>query len=393
MRVCLVSIHPRLLSGQINSLIGLAHALRDRGHQVRLVTAFAEARLLDSDRVYGPEAHAGLLPAKLARIGKIIKRLQHDAQDADVVHLNLPTPAFSFVGDLVQAMLNRPIVVGFEAHLLAGSDYRRLPVRQAPNFYLPWVAINNHLTARLSRFSAAQYVVASQLQADELQGLGAPAERIRVIPNLIDLQRIREDTDYEVDGVDWSEDGPVISYIGHFNHVKGVDVLIRAFPRVLENHPNARLLIAWSGLGPATPIAQAIEASGASDRIQVIGRVPVGAVLRHSTAFVLPYRFTIGQAAYPGLVLEALASGVPLVTSDLPLLRELGEPGEVAELARPEDPADLARAILRLLDDPQHRAGMVTRQQALVNQSFDPDVLVRRYEDVYGQPSAVPAYR
>ena len=75
------------------------------------------------------------------------------------------------------------------------------------------------------------------------------------------------------------------------------------------------------------------------------------------------------------------------------MLRELGEPGEVAELARPEDPADLARAILRLLDDPQHRAGMVARQRALVNQSFDPDVLVRRYEDVYGQPSAVPAYR
>ena len=245
----------------------------------------------------------------------------------------------------------------------------------------------------MSRFSAAQYVVASQLQADELAGLGAPVDRIRVIPNLIDLQRIQEEADYDVDGVDWSEDGPVISYVGHFNHVKGVDVLIRAFPRVLEEYPNARLLIAWSGLGSAAPIAQEIEASGASDRIQVIGRVPVGAVLRRSTAFVLPYRFTIGQAAYPGLVLEAVASGVPLVTSDLPLLRELGEPGEVAELARPEDPADLAQAILRLLDDPQHRAGMVARQQDLVSHSFDPDSLVRRYEDVYGQPSAVPAYR
>ncbi len=392
MQVCLVSIHPRLLSGQINSLVGLAHALRAHGHQVRLVTAFAEARLLDPDRVYGPEAHAGLLPAKMARVFRIIKRLHHAAAGADVVHLNLPTPAFSFVGDLVQQVLNRPIVVGFEAHLLAGADYCHLPIRQAPTFYLPWLTMNNPLLARLSPFSAARYVVASQLQAEELRSLGAPTDRIAIIPNLIDRQRVAAEAEADLDGVEWPHDGPVLSYIGHFNHVKGVDVLIRAFPRVLQAYPTARLLIAWSGLGPATPIAQAIAASGAGERIQVLGRVPVGAVLRRSSAFVLPYRLTIGQAAYPGLVLEALASGVPLVTSDLPLLRELGEPGEVAELARPEDPEDLARTIVRLLADPSHQAAMVARQRALVRNSFDPDSLVRRYEEVYGQQSLVATY-
>lgn len=384
MRVCLVSIHPRLLSGQINSLVGLAHALRKRDHDVRLVTAFAEARLNDPDRVYGPEAHAGILLTKLTRVARIVRHLQQCAGDADVVQLNLPTPSFSIVGDMVQHLLKRPIIVGFEAHLLSKRDYPRVPIHQAPSFYLPWISMNNHLTARLSGFRASRYVVASMLQAQELRNFGVSPERIHVIPNPIDLSRLREDVDSGLDGVPWPIGGPIISYIGHFNHVKGVDILIRALPAVLQAHPTAHLVIAWSGLGPDAPIKRAIAEANVSHRVHIIGRVPVGAVLHQSDVVVLPYRLTIGQAAYPGLVLEAMATGAPLVTSDLPLLRELGRPGEIAELARPEDPIDLANRINYLLGNPDHCAAMVRRQQSVVRELFDADTLARRYEELYG---------
>ncbi|MBX6770112.1 MAG: glycosyltransferase family 4 protein [Chloroflexi bacterium] len=381
MKVCLVSIHPRLLSGQINALVGLARGLRDRGHEVQLVTAFAETRLLDPERIYGPEANAGLLLSKLARVVRIVRRLQNTALDADVVQMNLPTPSFALVGDIVQALLGRPIVVGFEAHLPAVRDLVSRRLVAAPQFYLPQLLINNRLIARTARFRAARYVVASALQAAELEGLGVPRDRISVIPNLVDLSRLDEDLD--PDAVALPQHGPIISYIGHFNHVKGVDVLVRAMPFVLERHPTAHLVIAWSGLGPRGPIWKAIRETGVGERVHLIGRVPVAGLLRRSTVFALPYRLTIGQAAYPGLVLEAMATGVPLVTSDLPLLREIIEPGREAELAHPEDPEDLARAICRLLDDPAHRAQMVRAQRFLMRFSFDPARLVRQYEEIY----------
>lgn len=385
MRICLVSIHPRLLSGQINALVGLGRALQERGHQVKLVTAFAETRLLDPDRIYGPEASAGLLLGKLARVARIVRHVQEAATEADVVQLNLPTPSFSIVGDVVQALLRRPIIVGFEAQLPAAADLvRRLPA--APQFYLPHVLINNRLVTRLSAFRASRYVVASAVQAAELGSLGVPAERISVIPNLIDDRRLQEELASEVDGLPAGR--PIIGYVGHFNHVKGVDVLVRALPAVLAEYPRAQLVLAWSGLGPAGPVRRAIAEAGVADHVHLIGRVPVAAMLRQSDVFVLPYRLTIGQAAYPGLVLEAMATGVPLVTSDLPLLRELIEEGREAELAQPEDPWDLARSILRLLDDPRRRAAMVRSQRQLMRSSFDPTVLVRKYEAIYDNPVA-----
>jgi glycosyltransferase involved in cell wall biosynthesis len=380
-RICLVSIHPRLLSGQINSLVGLARGLRDRGHQVKLVTAFAETRLLDPDRIYGPEANAGILLSKLTRIVRIVRRLQDAAQDADVIQLNLPTPSFSIVGDVVQMLLGRPIVVGFEAHLPAARDLLGPRMIAAPHFYLPQLLINNRLTARVSGFHASRYVVASALQAAELASFGVSPERISVIPNVIDVERLQED--FDSDHSPLPAGGPIISYVGHFNHVKGVDVLIHALPNILKTYPRAQLVIAWSGLGPREPIRRAIEKNGVGEHVQIIGRVPVSGLLRQSDVFVLPYRLTIGQAAYPGLVLEAMGTGVPLVTSDLPLLRELIEPGKEAELARPEDPADLAQSIIRLLDNPAQRHEMVQWQHHLMRNSFDPDALVQKYEAIY----------
>jgi len=380
-KICLVSIHPRLLSGQINSLVGLGRGLRDRGHQVQLVTAFAETRLLDPDRIYGPEASAGILPAKLLRIARIVRRLQDAAKDADVVQLNLPTPSFSVVGDVVQALLHRPIVVGFEAQLPLATDLLGRRMLAAPQFYCPQLLINNRLVARVSSFRASRYVVASALQAAELGSLGVSPERVSVIPNLIDAERLQEHLNPDVANLPTG--GPIISYIGHFNHVKGVDVLVRAMPDVLKEYPRAQLVLAWSGLGPRRPVQRAVEESGVAEHVHVVGRVPVSGLIRQSDVVALPYRLTIGQAAFPGLVLEAMATGVPLVTSDLPLLRELVEPGQEAELAQPEDPGDVARSIVRLLDDPTRREAMVQAQRRLMRYSFDPDRLVQKYEAVY----------
>jgi glycosyltransferase involved in cell wall biosynthesis len=381
MRICLVSIHPRLLSGQINSLVGLAGVLRQRGHDVRLVTAFAQDHLLDPDRINREEAKAGVLFAKLTRLPDIIWRLRGAAENADVVQLNLPTPGFSLLGDVVQGILGRPIVVGFETHLPSFADVVGPRVLAAPRFYLPQLSVNNRFMARLSGFRAARYVVASQLQAKELISLGVPAHLTSVIPNVVDLDHVGGD--FADDRLSLQSASPVISYVGHFNHVKGVDVLVRAFPEVLRAYPHALLVLAWSGLGPMGPINQAIREAGVEDRVRVVGRLPLGGILRRTDVLALPYRLSMGQATYPGLLLEAMAAGIPLVTSDLPLFREILRDGETAEMARPEDPIDLAQRVIRLVADPARRQAMVLRQRQLSRGAFHPNHLAGRYEAMY----------
>lgn len=387
MRICLASLHPRLLSGQISSLVGLARFLESHGHDVRIVSAFSEDTLLDGERAFSPESRAGILAAKLLGWGPILSRLREAAADADIVQVNLPTIGFAAVGDLIQSQLGRPIVVGFEMHLPSIGDLLGPHLLRSPRFYLPQLVANNSVVARLSRFGAARYVVASRLQAAELKRHGVGSDRISVIPNLVDPEHLNLDA--ELDDPEWPIEGPILTYIGHANHVKGVDVLVRALPAVRREYPSARLVIAWSGLGTWSPVARAIAESGAADRVQVIGRVPVGAVLRRADVCVLPYRMTIGQASYPDLLLEALTVGVPLVTSDLPLLRELIDPGWEAELARPDDPEDLARGILAVLGDADYRRAMVARQRHLVSTLYDPREILEKYEVAYGSTVAL----
>lgn len=384
MRICLASIHPRLLSGQIDSLVGLARALRARGHEVKIISAFAEEDLFDSQRAFARAAEPGRLVPRLARMSRIWRAIEREARVSDLVHLNLPTPSFTLLANLLQARLAVPLVVGFEAHLIGPGDV--LPhgrLLAAPKFYGPRLLVNNAAVARLSGFRAAHYVVASAFQAAELAAAGAPPERITTIPNLFDWARLTKDDPVDGQLGELPPDRPRIGYIGHFNHVKGVDLLVRALPEIGARYPDARLILAWSGLGDARPIQQAIAQTGLADRVTILGRVAVGSFLSRCDVCVLPYRLTIGQAAFPGLVLEAMAAGVPLVTSDLPLLCELVGKDQVARLARPEDPLDLARQICALLDDPAGGRAMVERQRRTITARLSPTLLVRRYEELY----------
>jgi glycosyltransferase involved in cell wall biosynthesis len=384
MRICIASIHPRLLSGQIDSLVGLARLLRERGHDVSIVSAFADVDLLDAERAFGVAAEAGHLVPRLTRLLSIGQALDREARRADLIHLNLPTPSFGVLANILQARSGRPVVVGFEAHLPNPLDiFRRSYVRAAPRFYLPRLLINNRLLAGLGGFAAAHYVVASQYQVNELVSLGAPADRVSAIPNLFDAVRLAG-----VGGRQPTSERPGrgcarIGYVGHFNHVKGVDLLVRALPFIREAHPNARLALAWSGLGDAGPVRRAIAEAGVSEQVELVGRVSVAAFLAECDVCVLPYRLTMGQAAFPGLVLEAMAAGVPLVTTDLPLLRELLQDDGLALLAQPESPADLARQVSQLLDDPAGARRMVARQRRAIATRLSPAILVRRYEELY----------
>jgi glycosyltransferase involved in cell wall biosynthesis len=212
-----------------------------------------------------------------------------------------------------------------------------------------------------------------------------------VIPNLVDVDHLRDGE--PADSFAWPTQGPVISYVGHFSYVKGVDVLIRAIPSILGRFPTAQIVLAWSGLGRWEPVRRAIVDAGVGDHVHVVGRGLVADVLRRSAVCVLPYRLTVGQAAYPHLIFEAFTIGVPLVTTDLPLIQELVTPGQEAELARPEDPISLANHVVTLLEDPARRNRMVAYQHLLMRTRCSPDSLVARYEAIYGQGIATSPRR
>jgi glycosyltransferase involved in cell wall biosynthesis len=404
MKICLASIHPRRLSGQIESLVALARELERLGHAASIVSAFDDDLLF---RRHGalPEkdGDAGSLAGKFGRLARTAGRVAIVGRGADLIHLNLPTPAFSWFGDLVQARAGVPVVVGYEAHL---ADARQLVLGgyllHDPKFYLPRILVNNGLWGRLSLFRCQRYLVASRWQLTEMRALGVDDARLVNLPNLIDQAKFNAEPPL-ADSVSRpladsssplppdSPSRPRVGWIGHYHHVKGVDVLLDAFARIVRRRPEARLILAWSGIGDRRSVESRIESLGLGEWVIRLGRVNVSEFFSDLDLLALPYRLTIGQNAYPNLVLEAMKVGVPLVTTDLPLLRELAADGRAALLATPGDPTSLAETIGRLLDQPNLAAALVAEQRTLMDGILDSTALAKRYVALYEEVLAEQA--
>ncbi len=408
MKICVASIHPRLLSGQIEGLIALSRSLERLGHEVRLVSVFGE-ELTGARREGRGDGSGGqsMLP-RLLQIGDVLRQIVVDARRSDILQLNLPTPAFALVADVVRELAHRPTVVGFEAHLAnVPGALRRAPM--APEFYLPRVLVNNGIIARLAPRRAERYVVSSEWQRTELERLGFASDRISIIPNLVIEDKLRPWPKEAARAELGLPDGPLIGYIGHFHDVKGYDVLIEAL-RILRASPppqtcsapprgthasilgsgeggyetrQPRLVMAWSGIGNPHRVQLQLAQAGLQDAVIQLPKVDVGQFFSALDVLALPYRFTLGQAAFPGTVLEAMAVGIPLVTSRLPLLEEIVQHERSGLLAEPGDAGHTAAQVSRLLADRGLAERLGARAQSVYRTRFDPERVAEDYVAAY----------
>ena len=387
MKIGLASLHPRQLSGQIESLIALARALEQQGCEVRLASAFDADALRQGQRL-GSAREAGATPGgKVVSMARALGRAAALAPSVDLLHLSLPTPAFSWVVDLLGARLGRrPLVVSYEAHL---ADVELLlrdgGLWRDPAFYLPLALVNNGLWGRCSRYQADRYLVASEWQRGELLALGASEARVVSLPNLIDWHKLKRASRAEARARLFGELGarPIVGWAGHFHDVKGVDLLLEAFGRLRRSRPEARLALAWSGIGNPGRVRARLAALDLGPSVIGLGRVEMGEFLAAVDLLALPYRGTLGQGAFPNLVVEAMAVGVPLVTSDLPLLRELVGERQTALLTPAGQVEPLAAAIERLLAAPALGQAMRERQRAVVQAELATEPLAHCYLALY----------
>jgi glycosyltransferase involved in cell wall biosynthesis len=130
-----------------------------------------------------------------------------------------------------------------------------------------------------------------------------------------------------------------------------IDTAIRAFAIVVAAHPDARLTVA--GSGPSlSQLAKLTEQIGVADRVRFTGRLDNAVVPElYRSASVLVNSSLVDNM--PISLLDAMASGVPIVSTNVGGIPYLVEHGKTALLVPPGDPATMAAAILRLTRDLQ----------------------------------------
>ncbi len=242
---------------------------------------------------------------------------------------------------------------------------------------------------RLMRPFIHRYVPLSRDLEDYLRdAVGVAPARITRIVNGVDVGRFHPAGDGTARDAllaecGWPADSVVIGWVGRMEPVKNVQGLVEAFARLDDSAPDqagrARLLLVGDGSRHAT-VAADVERLGLGDRVRLTGaRDDVPGLLRALDLFVLP---SLAEGI-SNTILEAMASGVPVVATDVGGNAELIRPGETGEIVAAGDPAALAGGLATYLARPARLAtdGRAARRRAVENHSID--AMVSAYADLY----------
>ncbi len=336
------------------------HALASRGHLVTLAirpdTAHPARDPLD---FYGLPAQPLLRidPTWTVRAA-VARRLVYLAAAARRT-LVRPRPTVVLTRDLgvADALLRvprrfRPPVV-FESHGFSPVVAREMP-RLVTGARAASASKRRRLLARERRVwrRADAYVTITRHLAADLAERFGPRPRVETIPDGVRLPADRTFSPRRREG---GETVPVVAYAGHLYPWKGVDVLLRALARlpdvrglIIGGHPGEPDLSRTRALADTLGVSARVSFTGLVAPSQVAGR------LREADVLVLPNIATPISSQYtsPLKLFEYLAASRPIVSSDLPAVREILRDGDNAVLVEPENPEILAAGIARLLDDP-----------------------------------------
>jgi glycosyltransferase involved in cell wall biosynthesis len=253
-----------------------------------------------------------------------------------------------------------------------GLRYDRFPV----NIVL---AIRNGILRRADAFIAISSVI-----ADELRSHGVEAERIQSIPNSVDIERfspVAADKKNRLrDSMAIPRDTRVGVYTGRLASTKGLPLLLRSWESVVERHPDALLLLVGTG-GVGLQNCESDLRNYVSDHalernVRFTGSVDnVHQYLQASDFFVFPTE----REAFGISVIEALACGLPVVTTATGGIRDIVTDRKNALVVPVNDEEALVLALEIVLQDGDINESMARSGRRLATERYSERKVLQRY--------------
>ena len=362
MRIGLVCPYTWEVPGGVREHVsGLAEALMDMGHEVSVIAPADDDAVLPPYVV--PAGRAVPVPyngsvARLAFGFLSASRVRRWLKDGDFDVLHVHEPAAPSLSLLACWVADGPIVATVHA---------AMPRSRALHAAQPILA------SALEKISG-RIAVAEAARSTLVEHLGGDAV---LIPNGVHVRRYEKAEPLP----GFPGTGGTLGFLGRMDEPrKGLDVLLAAFTMMAPDRPGLRLLIAGAS-GDADDVLEQVPAA-IRDRVIVLGRVSDAdriAMLHSVDVFCAP---NTGGESFGYVLVEAMASGAPIVASDLEAFRQVLRGGEAGELFETGNAAGLAAAAARLLDDPARRATLAAAASAAVRE-FDWSVVARDVVRVY----------
>ncbi|HEY6811615.1 MAG TPA: glycosyltransferase family 4 protein [Propionibacteriaceae bacterium] len=324
--------------GVQNHVLGLARYLRHAGHRPYVlapgelgrategldVEDFASVGAAMPVRYNGSVARVNFGPLSAARVGRWLRQGKFD-----VLHIHEPiTPSISL---LALWTAEQPVVATFHA-----ATPRSRSMQLAGGVL---GGVIEKIDASIAVSESARNVVVQHLGRDAV-----------VIPNGIqfdDFACLRQ----------MRGDHPRLIFLGRLDEPrKGLDVLLAAAPLIMKTRPDLEVIVAGQGNRPLPGWCRSLGMISLEAKI---------ALLASADVFVAPH---LARESFGIVLLEAMASGVPIVASELPsFLDVLGSPqdeGRLGEVFTAGDAGGLADSVVRVLEQPNPRRTVRAQEAA-----------------------------
>jgi glycosyltransferase involved in cell wall biosynthesis len=418
LRICFIPLmFSPLVGGAEIQAEKQARQLQKLGHAVTIVTLHSQRSwerktLLDGlpvVRVGGIYKSDGTL--RIGRLGiwpvsiGMFLQLWQLRHTYDVIHVFQVTP-LAAMAVLIGKLTGKPVIIGSmgvgptreessqprpEAVLMADTLTERSFLKIAPwNTEGSTGDINGLLKNTLGgrivfnflRRSQAYFQALSTRSSTYLVSWGIRREQIVYIPGSVDSEKFRPSPEHRPD-----PDKPerMIICVARLEHVKGIDVLLHAWGRMISvpsewrAHLNPRLCIV--GIGRLRPQLERIVAElNIQDSVEFLGlRLDVVDLLQRSWGFVLPSR----NEGMPNALLEAMACGLPCIATRVSGSEDIIVDGFNGILVEPEQPAQMAHALHRLIEETELAQRLGQEGHATVVRDYQLIHAVQRCLELY----------
>jgi phosphatidyl-myo-inositol alpha-mannosyltransferase len=368
MRIGMVCPYSFDVPGGVQShVLQLAEVMRGRGHEVSVLAPSSSHVQLPDYVVSGGRAVPIPYNGSVARLRfgpathrKVKKWLAHG--DFDVLHLHEPNaPSLSM---LALAIAEGPIVATFHT-----STTKSLTLSVFQGILRPF---HEKIVGRIA--------VSDLARRWQMEALGSDAVEI---PNGVDVPSIANAPVLQ----GYPRAGKTVLFLGRFDERrKGMDVLLRALPALVERFPDIEVLVV--GRGDDDELCE--EAGKLAGHLRFLGQVDdqeKASALRSADVYCAP---NTGGESFGIVLVEAMAAGTPVVASDLDAFRRVLRDGEAGRLVAVDDGAELAKALIEVLSDDALQARYADAGR-IAARRYDWSVVAKQIMRVYETVAAAGA--
>jgi len=392
-KVCFLSPEYLPLSGGTGAYVYyLSNELMKLGNSASIVTGYNESRdvkINDQHRIFfikslkAPVVKSFLFAAAASR--KLNKL--RSSFPVDIAHVNLPLiPSFAVPSGFGRTLISTVHSTWKgEAEAIRGEPYSRLNSNEKFMVSFNWFLrfFEERMLERSNRIIAVSDFTRREL----LQYYKVKEAKIRVIHNGVDVEKFKPATDKLKAKAELGfnpEDKAILS-VGRLYARKGLFTLIESMALVTRKFRNAKFIIAGKGLSnEMKKLVSYATKLGVEDNIVFTGYFPDKKLPRLYQAADI-FAFSTFYENLPFAVLEALSTGLPVVTTNVGGIPEMIDSGKNGFLVEPANSRALADRILFYLEHPAVASEMGFLARETIENHFDWRLIVKKVVKVYDE--------